>query len=70
MIVQDAGGLLNMGGKENGGVDGKNGYIYPSTCDFLIQLVRYDYFDSYPAICWLMKTIQRSLHVAQPPGTS
>jgi len=28
--VQDAGGVLNTGEKENGGVGGKKGYIYSS----------------------------------------
>jgi len=39
LSVEDAGGVLNTGGKENGGVDGKKGYIYLSSCDFLVQLV-------------------------------
>jgi hypothetical protein len=69
-IIQDAGGVLNIGGKESGGVGRKKGCIYPSSCDFLIHLVRYDIFDSYPAFCWLMNTTQASLHVAQPLGTS
>jgi len=38
-IVQDAGGMFATGGKENGGVGGKKGYIYSSSCDFLVQLV-------------------------------
>ena len=38
-IVQDAGGVFNMGGKENGGVGGKMVYIYSSCCDFLVHLV-------------------------------
>jgi len=53
-IIQDTGGVFNMGGKENGGVGGKNEYIYPSSCNFLVQLVRYDNFDSYPAFGWFM----------------
>jgi len=32
--VEDAGSVLNTGGKENGGVGGKKGYIYMSSCDF------------------------------------
>ena len=28
--VEDAGGVLNTGGKENGGLGGKKGYIYSS----------------------------------------
>jgi len=39
-IVQNAvcliaGGVFNMGGRENGGVCGKNGYIYSSSCDLI-----------------------------------
>jgi len=68
-IVQDAGGLFHTGGKENEDVGGKKGYIYPSSCDFLVQHVRYDNFDSYPAFCWLTNTKQPSLHPAQAPGT-
>jgi len=39
-IVQDAGGVFNMGGKENGGVGGKKGYIDMSSCD-LIHILHY-----------------------------
>jgi len=39
-IVQDAGGVLNTGGKENGGVGGKKGYLYCSSWD-LIHIVRF-----------------------------
>ena len=63
-IVQDAGGVFNMGGKENDGVGGKKGYIYSSSCDFLVQLVRYDNFDSYPAFCCLTNTKRHSFHHA------
>jgi len=38
-IVQNASGVLNTAGKDNGDVGGKNGYIYLSFCDFLVQLV-------------------------------
>jgi len=69
-IVQDAGGVFDTGGKENGSLGGKKRYIYSSSCDFLVQLVRYDDFDSYPAFCWLMNIKRPSLHLAQPPGTS
>jgi hypothetical protein len=31
--VEDAGGVFNTGGKENGGEGGKKGYIYSSSCD-------------------------------------
>ena len=60
-IVPDAGGVINSGGKENGGRGGKNGYIYLSSCDFLDQLVRYVNSDSYPAFCSSMNT-----KIAQP----
>jgi hypothetical protein len=68
-IVQDAASVFNTGGKENGGVDGREGYIDPSSCDFLVQLVRYNTLDSYPAFCWLMNTKRPSLHLAQQPRT-
>ena len=45
-IGQDPGSVFIMAGKENGGVDRKKGYIYSSSCHFLVQLVRYDNFDS------------------------
>ena len=69
-IVQDTGCVFNMGGIENGGVGGKKGYIYPSSCDLLVPLVRYYNFDSYTAFCWLINTTRPSLHLAQPLGTS
>ena len=50
-IVQDASGVCIMGGQENGGVGGKKVYIYSSSCNSLVQLVRYDNFVSYPAFC-------------------
>jgi hypothetical protein len=37
--VQDAGGVFNMGGKQNGGEGRKKGYIYLSSCDILVKLV-------------------------------
>jgi len=37
--VEHAGGELNMGRKENVGVGRKKGYIYSSSCNFLVQLV-------------------------------
>jgi hypothetical protein len=55
-MVQDAGGVFNMGGKENGGVRGKMGYIYLSSCDFLLQLGRHDHLDSYAVFRWLLNT--------------
>jgi acyl-homoserine lactone acylase PvdQ len=39
-IVQDAAGVFNIGGKDNGGVGGKKGYIYSSSCD-LIHILRF-----------------------------
>ena len=33
--VEDAGGVSNTGEKENGGVGGKKGYIYSSSCDLI-----------------------------------
>jgi hypothetical protein len=59
-----------MGGKENGGVGGKKGYTYSSSCDFMVHHVRYDHVGSYPAFSWIMNTIQPSLQLAQLPGTS
>jgi len=38
MRVQDADGVFDTGGKQNGGAGGKKGYIYLSFCDFLVQL--------------------------------
>jgi hypothetical protein len=37
--VEDAGGVLIMGGKEKGGEGGNKGYIYLSSCD-LIHILR------------------------------
>jgi len=37
-IAQDAGGVFNTGGKEKGGLCGKKGYIYSSSCDFCFNL--------------------------------
>ena len=45
-IAQDPGGVYNMGGKQKVGVGRKKGYIYSSSGNFLVQLVRYDNFDS------------------------
>jgi hypothetical protein len=55
-IAQDGGGVCHTGGKENQCVGGKEGYIYSSSGNFLVQLMSYDYFDSYPAFCWLTNT--------------
>jgi hypothetical protein len=38
--VEDAGGVLNTGGKENGGEGGKRGYIYSTSCD-VIHILRF-----------------------------
>jgi len=52
-LVQDAGGVFDTGGNVYGDVGGTKGYIYSSSCDFLVYLVRYHNFDSYPAVCGL-----------------
>jgi hypothetical protein len=46
------------------------GYMYMSYCDVLVQLGRYDNFDSYPPFCWLINTKWPSHYVAQPPLSS
>jgi hypothetical protein len=50
---EDAGGMLNTGGKENGGVGAKNGCIYSSSCDFFIQHVSLfnEHKTAQPASC-------------------
>jgi len=68
-LLLDAYCVLNSGGKGNEGVGRKKGYIYSSSCEYLVQLVRYDNFDSFPAFCWLTNTKRPSLNLAQPPGT-
>jgi hypothetical protein len=35
--LDDAGGVFNPGAQGNGGVGEKKGYIYSSSCDFLVQ---------------------------------
>jgi len=57
--VDDAGGVLNTGTKENGGERGKKGYIYSSSCKFLVHLVLLVTEHNRP-----------NLHFLQPPGTS
>jgi len=37
--VQYAGSVFNTGGKVKGGEARRKGYIYSSSCDFLVQLV-------------------------------
>jgi hypothetical protein len=51
--VQDSGGVFNMGGKQNGGVCGKMGYIYSSPCDLLVELVLLvnEYKTAQPSSC-------------------
>jgi hypothetical protein len=61
--------VFSTGRTENGGVGGKKGYIFPSSCDFFVQLVRHDNFNSYLVFSLLMNTKQPSLHHAQPLGT-
>ena len=39
-IVQEARVVFNTGEKDNERVGRKRGYIYSSSCDFLVQLVR------------------------------
>ena len=68
--VQDARSVFKSGGKENEGVGRKKRYIYSSSSDFLVQLVRYDNVDAYPAFSWLTNTKRPSLRLAQPPGPS
>jgi len=68
-MVLNSGVVFNTGGRKNGGVGGKKGYIYVTSCDFTIKLVRYCNFDSYTAFCCLMIMKQPSLHQAQPRGT-
>jgi hypothetical protein len=69
-IIQDAGSVFNTKGKDNCGVCGKMGCIYSSFCNFLVQHVRYNHFDSYPVFCWLMNTNSLGFNLAQPPGPS
>jgi len=51
--VQDPGGVFDTGGKQNGGEGGKMGYIYSSSCDFLVQLVLLvnEYKTAQPSSC-------------------
>jgi len=51
--VQDPGSVSPMGGNENGGVGGKEGYIYWSSCDFLVQLgvLVNEYKTARPSAC-------------------
>ena len=69
-IAQDAGGVYHAGGEEKVDVGRKKGYIYSSSGNFLVQLVRYDNFDSFPAFGWSTNTKRPSLHLVQPQGTS
>jgi hypothetical protein len=62
-IVQDAAGVCDMGGKDNGGVGRKKGYIYSSSGDCLVHC-------SPREFCWSTNTKRPSLHCAAPPSTS
>jgi len=68
-IVQDAGGVLITGRKENGGEGGKN-REWMCRREEGIYILEFLRFDSYPACCWLLNTKRPSLHLAQPPSTS
>jgi hypothetical protein len=37
--IQDPGGVFDTGGKQNGGEREQMGYIYWSSCNFLVQLI-------------------------------
>jgi hypothetical protein len=60
--VPDAASVFNTGGKDNGGVGAKMGYIYSSSGDFLVQ-------GSTCEFCWLINTKWRIVHLAATPGT-
>jgi len=68
-IVQDAGGVFNMGRKENGGVGVKKRERRGRREDgiYVLQFLR---CDSYPAFRRLMNTKRPSLHLGQPPSIS
>jgi len=68
--VQDAGGVFNTGVTENGGLGGKKRNIYSSSCDFWVELVRYDNVDLYSVFCWILNTKRPNHYLAQPQGTS
>jgi len=68
-IVQDAGGVFNMGRKENGGV-GRKKKEWRCRWEEGIYILEFLRFDSYHALCWLMNTKWLSIHLAQPPSTS
>jgi hypothetical protein len=57
--VPDAGGVVNLGGKENSFKGGKKGYISSSFCMYIVQ----------PALLVNEHKCPR-LHCAQQPGTS
>jgi hypothetical protein len=69
-IVQNTWGVFHVEGIENGSEAEMKECIYLSSCDFLVQLVRYDNCDSHPGLSWLTNTKGTSLHPAQPLGTS
>jgi len=55
--------VYNTGGKEKAGVGGKQGYIYSSSGDFLVQGSTFELY-------WLTNTKRPSPHLAELPGTS
>jgi hypothetical protein len=69
-IGWNVGGVYNIGAKEKQGVGGTKEYIHSSSGDNLVQLVRYDNCDSFPAFCWLTNTKQPSLQLIHPLDTS
>jgi len=60
---QNAVGVYNTGGQENGGVGSQKGYIFSSSRDFLVQ-------GSTCEFCWLTNTKWTSLHLSELPATS
>jgi hypothetical protein len=61
--VRDAASVFSMRGTANAGVDGKKGYIYSSSGDFLVQGSTYQF-------CCLRYTKRGSFHLATEQGTS
>jgi hypothetical protein len=62
-IAQNAAGVFNTRGKDNGGVGGNMGDKYSSSGDFLVQGSTYKFY-------WLTNTNRHFLRVAAPPGTT
>jgi len=69
-LVHYAGAVINTGGKENEGERMKMEYIYLSSYNILIQLLRYDTFDSYRAFYWIRRTKQSGYHLRKSQYTS